>query len=193
MIGDESLETVIECDKKILTEDELKRIVEAVLFAAGYPVTFAKLALVTGESEEKIKELVTQYKDEYDNGVLPRGIQLLILGNACQLVTKEAFSDYVKNALGVKEGGNLSRASLETLAIIAYNQPVTRTYVEQVRGVDSSYSVGVLLEREFIREQGKLEVPGHPRLYCTTEKFLRVFGLSSLDELPPLGISQSGL
>ena len=115
-----------------------------------------------------------------------RGIQLLILGNACQLVTKEVYADYVKAALGVRDGGNLSKASLETLAIIAYNQPATRSYVEQVRGVDSSYSIGVLLEHELIEEKGRLDVPGRPRLYGTTEAFLRTFGLSAPDELPPL-------
>ena len=115
-----------------------------------------------------------------------RGIQLLILGNACQLVTKEVYADYVKAALGVRDGGNLSKASLETLAIIAYNQPATRSYVEQVRGVDSSYSIGVLLEHELIEEKGRLDVPGRPRLYGTTEAFLRTFGLSTPDELPPL-------
>lgn len=173
-------------EQKILTSAEMKRIIEAVLFAAGHPVTFAKLAEVMNTDVDEVRRVVGEYKDEYDAGELPRGIQLLILGNACQLVTKEVFSDYIKNALGIKDGGNLSRSSLETLAIIAYNQPVTRGYVEQVRGVESSYSVGVLLERELICEVGRLEVPGRPRLYATTETFLRIFGLSSLDELPPI-------
>ena len=173
-------------EQKILTETEMKRIIEAVLFAAGHPVAFAKLAEVMNTDAEEVRRVVTEYKDEYDGGELPRGIQLLILGNACQIVTKEVFSEYIKNALGIKDGGNLSRASLETLAIIAYNQPVTRGYVEQVRGVESSYSVGALLERELICEMGRLEVPGRPRLYGTTEKFLRIFGLSSLEELPPV-------
>lgn len=173
-------------EQKILTVNEMKRIIEAVLFAAGHPVTFSKLAEVMGVGDDVVKNVVYEYRDEYDAGELARGIQLLILGNACQLVTKEVFADYVKNALGVRDGGNLSRASLETLAIIAYNQPVTRSYIEQVRGVDSSYSVGVLVERELICEQGRLEVPGRPRLYGTTDAFLRIFGLSSIDELPPI-------
>lgn len=173
-------------EEKILTSSEMKRIIEAVLFAAGHPVTFEKLAEVMGTTEDEVKKTVLEYRDEYDAGDLPRGVQLLVLGKACQLVTKEVFSDYIKAALGIKDGGNLSRASLETLAIIAYNQPVTRSYIEQVRGVDSAYSVGVLLERELIREEGRLEVPGRPRLYGTTEAFLRIFGLSSLEELPPI-------
>ena len=151
----------LDMDEKVLSPDEIKRISEAALFAAGYPLTFEKLGEVMG-------------------------IQLLILGNACQLVTKEVYADYVKAALGVRDGGNLSKASLETLAIIAYNQPATRSYVEQVRGVDSSYSIGVLLEHELIEEKGRLDVPGRPRLFGTTEAFLRTFGLSTPDELPPL-------
>ena len=88
----------------------------------------------------------------------------------------------------MKEGGNLSKSSLESLAIIAYNQPITRAYVEQVRGVDNSYSINVLLERELIEVCGQLDVPGRPRLYGTTENFLRVFGLSSLEDLPPIDL-----
>lgn len=174
-----------EYDKKTLSPDEIKRITEATLFAAGYPLTFEKLGEVMGISEEEVRAAVADYKKEYDDDPM-RGIQLLILGNACQLVTKEVYADYIKAALGVRDGGNLSKASLETLAIIAYNQPATRLYVEQVRGVDSSYSIGVLLEHELIEEKGRLDVPGRPRLYGTTQTFLRTFGLSSPEELPPL-------
>ena len=173
---------------KILTKDEIKRIIEAVLFAAGHAVTYKKLAEVIGVTEDEISEAVDEYIAEYDASGLVRGIQLLKLGRACQLTTKEVFADYVKTALGVKEGGNLSKASLETLAIVAYNQPVTRSYVEQVRGVDCSYSVGVLVERDLIRVVGQLDVPGRPRLYATTENFLRIFGLSSIDDLPPVSL-----
>ncbi|MBS6447361.1 MAG: SMC-Scp complex subunit ScpB [Clostridiales bacterium] len=173
-------------EEKIITPEETKRILEAVLFAAGHPVTFAKLSEVIGIPEEEIRTLVSEYASEYETCGLPRGIQLLTLGNACQLVTKEVFADYIKEALGIRDGGNLSKASLETLAIVAYNQPVTRSYIDQVRGVDSSYSVGVLTERELIEEKGRMDVPGRPRLYGTTEAFLRVFGLSDLSELPPL-------
>ncbi|MBQ0009578.1 MAG: SMC-Scp complex subunit ScpB [Ruminococcus sp.] len=181
-------ETVLD-DKKILTHDEIKRITEAVLFAAGHPVTFEKLGEVMELPADDVRAVIEEYRAEYDAS-FPRGIQLLILGNACQLVTKEVFGEYIKSALGIRDGGNLSKASLETLAVIAYNQPITRAYIEQVRGVDSSYSVGVLLERELIEEKGRMDVPGRPRLYGTTEAFLRVFGLSSLDELPPLDFSE---
>ena len=175
-------------DEKILTTSEMKRIIEAVLFAAGHPVTFAKLAEVMGVDEETVKNIVLEYKDEYEGDFL-RGIQLLVLGTACQLVTKEAFADYVKAALGIRDGGNLSRASLETLAVIAYNQPVTRSYIEQVRGAGSSYSVVVLPEREVIEEVGRLELRGRPRLYGTPGTFHRIFVLSSIEELPPIHTS----
>jgi len=173
-------------DGRIITRDEIKRIIEAVLFASGHAVTYSKLAEIIGVSEEEISDAVDEYALEYDQSGLVRGIQLLKLGRACQLTTKEVFIDYIKAALGVKEGGNLSKSSLESLAIIAYNQPITRAYVEQVRGVDSSYSINVLLERELIEVCGQLDVPGRPRLYGTTENFLRVFGLSSLEDLPPI-------
>ena len=176
-------------EEKILTLEEQKRILEAVLFAAGHPVTFAKLSEVIGISEKEVADLVAEYAAEYESCGLPRGIQLLQLGNACQIVTKEVFAPYIKAALGVKDGGNLSKASLETLAVIAYNQPVTRAYIDQVRGVDSAYSIGVLTDRELITEMGRMDVPGRPRLYGTTEVFLRVFGLSDISELPPLALA----
>ena len=176
-------------EEKILTTEEKKRILEAVLFAAGHPVTFKKLSEVIGIGEKEVAALVSRYAKEYESCGLPRGIQLLQLGNACQLVTKEVFAPYIKAALGVKDGGNLSKASLETLAVIAYNQPVTRSYIDQVRGVDSAYSIGVLIDRELITEMGRMDVPGRPRLYGTTEVFLRVFGLSNISELPPLALA----
>ena len=179
-------------DEKVLSSDEIKRIAEAALFAAGYPLTFEKLGEVMGIPQERVREVITEYKKEYDSDPM-RGIQLLILGNACQLVTKEVYADYVKAALGVRDGGNLSKASLETLAIIAYNQPATRSYVEQVRGVDSSYTVGLLLDRHLIEECGRLQVPGRPRLYRTTKAFLRAFHLNSLEDLPEMpGLETDG-
>ena len=179
-------------EEKFLTTEEKKRILEAVLFAAGHPVTFRKLSEVIGISEREVSGLGAEYATEYESCGLPRGIQLLQLGNACQLVTKEVFAPYIKEALGVKDGGNLSKASLETLAVIAYNQPVTRSYIDQVRGVDSAYSIGVLIDRELITEMGRMDVPGRPRLYGTTEVFLRVFGLSNISELPPLALAGGG-
>ena len=172
-----------------LSKEEAKKVLEAVLFAAGHAVTYKKLSEVMNISEEDVKTLVSEYKEEYD-AARPRGIQLLTLGNACQIVTKEEYAGYIRAALGIKEGGNLSKSSMETLAVIAYNQPVTKTYVDQVRGADSAYAVNSLLERGLIECLGRLDVPGKPRLYGTTANFLRSFGLSSIEELPPLELSE---
>ena len=109
---------------------------------------------------------------------------MLCLPETCQLTTKEQYMPYIREALGIKRGGNLSASSLEVLAIVAYNQPVTRAYVDAVRGVDSSYAVGSLLAKNLIEACGRLDAPGRPMLYVTTDKFLRVFGLNSLSELP---------
>ena len=120
--------------------------------------------------------MATTYED--------RGIQLLLYPDTCQLTTKEIFSPYIREALGIKRGGNLSASSLEVLAVVAYNQPVTRSYIDTIRGVDSSYAVTSLLDKGLIEACGRLDAPGRPMLYVTTEKFLRVFGINSLSELP---------
>lgn len=161
---------------------ELKPALEAILFAAGYPVKFDKLTSVLGISTDEVKELAKDMQKDYEG----RGIELLILENSCQLCTKEEYIDCIRETLGVKRGGNLSRSSMETLAIVAYHQPVTRSYVEQIRGMDSSYPVNNLIDKKLIEVCGRLDAPGHPSLYRTTEDFLRVFGLNSLSELPPV-------
>jgi segregation and condensation protein B len=178
-----------ETEMRELSREDAKKVLEAVLFASGHAVTFKKLGEILGMDADDVRELAREYTKEYESA-FPRGVQLLILGNACQLTTKEEFAPYIRAALGVKEGGNLSKSSLETLAIVAYNQPVTKTYVDQVRGADSAYAVSSLLERGLIECQGRLDVPGKPRLYGTTANFLRSFGLSSIEELPPLELSE---
>ena len=168
-----------------LTDDECMRVVEAVLFAAGYPVGYAKLAAVTGRTPSEIRRLITDRADEYNSpGNIPRGIMLLTFGDSCQLCTREELGGYVRDALGIKRGGNLSASSLEVLAIVAYNEPVTRAFIDTVRGVDSAYAVNSLCDKHLIEVCGRLDVPGRPMLYRTTEDFLRVFGISSLGELP---------
>lgn len=162
------------------TVEDIKHAVEAILFAAGYPVKYEKLSEVIGLSQRDLRGLIESMSREYDG----RGIQLLLYPDACQLTTKEVFAPYIREALGIKRGGNLSNSSLEVLAVVAYNQPVTRAYVDTVRGVDSSYAVSSLLDKGLIEAVGRLDAPGRPMLYGTTEKFLRVFGLSSLAELP---------
>ncbi len=165
--------------------EKKQEIIEAVLFAAGHPVTYEKLADILEITPSAVKEILSMYEDKYNSGDLPRGVQLIRFDKACQLCTKSDYEPYVKMALGIKQGkGNLSNSSLEVLAIIAYHQPVTRAYIEQVRGLDSSYSVALLLEKNLIEKKGRLDVPGRPALYGTTLDFLRCFGLSSLDQLP---------
>jgi len=160
--------------------DDVKRAIEAILFAAGYPVKYEKLSEVIGLPQRDLTNLISLMAKEYKD----RGIQLLLYPDTCQLTTKEVFAPYIREALGIKRGGNLSASSLEVLAVVAYNQPVTRSYVDIVRGVDSSYAVTSLLDKGLIEAVGRLDAPGRPMLYGTTDKFLRVFGLNSLADLP---------
>ena len=159
---------------------DVERAVEAILFAAGYPVKYEKLSEVIGLSQKDLRNLISHMAEGYRD----RGIQLLMYPDTCQLTTKEVFAPYIREALGIKRGGNLSNSSQEVLAVVAYNQPVTRAYIDVVRGVDSSYAVTSLLDKGLIEAVGRLDAPGRPMLYGTTDKFLRVFGLESLADLP---------
>ena len=163
---------------------EIQQAIEAILYAAGYPVRFDKLAEVLSLGVKDVKTLVKELAEKYNKENAPSGIQLLIDPTTCQLCTKEQYAPYIREALGIRRGGNLSASSMEVLAVVAYNQPVTRTFVDMVRGVDSSYAVNSLLDKGLIEAAGRLDAPGRPMLYVTTDKFLRVFGINSLDELP---------
>lgn len=158
--------------------------IEAILFAAGYPVKYAKIAEVLGLDVKNTKSIIEHMSEEYNVEGSIRGISLLLFPDTCQLCTKEQYAPYIREALGIKRGGNLSASSMEVLAVVAYNQPVTRSFIDQVRGVDSSYAVNSLIDKALIEPCGRLDAPGRPMLYVTTEKFLRVFGISSLSELP---------
>ena len=158
--------------------------IEAILFAAGYPVKYTKIAEVLGLDEKNTKTIIEHMSRDYNDPASKRGINLLMFPETCQLSTKEQYAPYIREALGIRRGGNLSASSMEVLAIVAYNQPVTRSFVDQVRGVDSSYAVNSLIDKALIEPCGRLDAPGRPMLYVTTEKFLRVFGISSLSELP---------
>ena len=173
-------------DTRKLDIRDCQKIIEAILFAAGHPVTYQKLGEVLDRSEKDVKDIVREYMEQYNatDAPLPRGIMLVMIDEACQLCTREQYGTYIREALGIKRGGNLSQSSIETLAVIAYNEPVTRAFVDTVRGVDSSYGVSSLADKHLIEPCGRLDVPGRPILYRTTEHFLRVFGLSSLQELP---------
>ncbi len=162
----------------------IERSIEALLFATGSPITYEKLGQLLELTAGQVKSITLDMQGGYSE----RGIQLLCYDTACQLCTKEEYEGIIKDCLGIKKNGALSKSSLETLAIIAYNQPVTRAYVEEVRGVDSAYAFGILLQRELIEIKGRLDVPGRPNLYGTTKDFLRVFGLSSLNELPKVDV-----
>ena len=168
-----------------LSDDEKMSIIEAVLFAAGYPVGYAKLASVTGGTPAEIKKLVNSRMDSYNSPEsFPRGIMLLCFADSCQLCTKQHYLTEIRDALGIKKSGTLSSAALETLAIVAYNQPVTRLFVDTLRKVDSSYAMNSLIDRGLIECKGRLDVPGRPMLYGTTADFLRCFGINDLDSLP---------
>ena len=158
--------------------------IEAILYAAGYPVKYEKIAEVLGLDLRNTKTLISHMCDKYNGEDSNHGILLLMYEDTCQFCTKEQYAPYIREALGIRRGGNLSASSMEVLAIVAYNQPVTRTFVDQVRGVDSSYAMNSLIDKALIEACGRLDAPGRPMLYATTEKFLRVFGLRSLSELP---------
>lgn len=162
-----------------------ERIIEAVLFAAGYPVTYNKLSDILSLSVSEVKKCVKAFAEYYNSEEIMRGIQLVTYDDACQLCSREEYAEYIKEALGIRRGGTLSNSSLEVLALIAYHQPVTRAYVEQIRGVDCSYAISSLLDKGLIDVKGRLDVPGKPYLYVTTDDFLRCFGLESLSQLPP--------
>lgn len=169
-----------ETEKEPLPEGEAKKAMEAILFAAGHPMPYDKLAAVLGCTAEEVKRYANDLADEYAD----RGIGLFCFPDSCQLATRETFATEVREALGIRRGGNLSASSMEVLAVVAYNQPITRSYIDTIRGVDSSYAVGSLLDKGLIEASGRLDAPGRPMLYITTDKFLRVFGLRSLEDLP---------
>ena len=171
--------------------------IEAILYAAGHPVAYDRIAEVLGLTRRDVKRMVEHIAETYNKEDSAHGISLLMFDDSCQFCTKELYAPYIREALGIRRGGNLSASSMEVLAVIAYNQPVTRTYVDAIRGVDSNYSVNALIDKGLIEAVGRLDAPGRPMLYGTTEKFLRVFGINSLSDLPetemmPINIDANG-
>lgn len=163
---------------------ELTPALEAVLFASGDPVPVARLSLVFGVPEEDIIVTAAKLAEYYESNA--RGIRLLRLGNTLQLCSAPEHAKTIARVIEHRAAPKLSPSALEALAIIAYFQPVTRAYVEQVRGVDSSYTMASLTDKGLIAPAGRLEAPGRPTLYRTTDAFLRVMGVRTLEELPPL-------
>ena len=168
----------------LTTAQEISQAIEAILYAAGYPMRYDKLAELLSLSVKDVKTMVREMSEHFQKEDTHHGIQLLMYPTSCQLATNEKYAPYIREALGIRRGGNLSASSMEVLAVVAYNQPVTRSFVDLVRGVDSSYAVNSLLDKGLIEAAGRLDAPGRPMLYVTTDKFLRVFGINSLDELP---------
>ncbi len=161
---------------------------EAILFASGEAISLARLSEVLGKTPEYIEQLCGELMDDYRYG--QRGFRLLRMEDRVQMVSAPEYAAEILAIMEERKPERLSRSSLEVLSIIAYYEPVTKTYIEQVRGVDSSYTIGLLLDREFIEDCGRLEVPGRPILYRTTPHFLRAFGISSREELPELPRSE---
>lgn len=167
-----------------MEQEQLMRILEAILFAAGERVEVARLAQVLELDPKEIVQAADRLSDElaYER----RGIRVLRLENGYQMVSSGEMADYITKALETRKPPKLSSSQLETLTVIAYYQPATKAMVEQIRGADSSYSVAALMNKKLIEEAGRLNVPGRPIQYKTTPDFLRTFGLSSLEELPPI-------
>lgn len=163
---------------------DLTSAIEAILFAAGDSVPLARLSLVLGVSEQDVETSVKILQESYFEQ--QRGMRILRLEDKVQMCSAPEYASFISKTLEQRKPPVLSQPALETLAVVAYFQPVTRAYIEQVRGVDSSYTVGVLNERGLIEECGRLEVPGRPVLFRTTDVFLRTMGISSLEDLPEL-------
>lgn len=174
-----------------MTTREVLSIIESILFASGDPVPLDRICRALDMDLASVEALSADLCDLYAERA--GGIRVIRLENSLQMISERKYADYVRLALEIRKKPSLSATALEVLAIIAYKQPVTRQYVEQVRGVDSSYTIGMLAEKGLIYEAGRLDVPGRPILYRTTDDFLRCFGLSSLRELPEIsGFNDEG-
>ncbi len=167
-----------------MNRDEIKAAVEAILFASGSPVETERIAaaleLDTATVKECSDELISQYESE------KRGVRIIRLNKSLQMCSDKQYGQYVRKVMDMKKNTPLSGAAMEVLAVVAYNQPVTKAFVEQIRGVDCSGVIGSLCQKGLVEEKGRLELPGRPLLYGTTEHFLRCFGIESLEGLPPI-------
>ena len=167
-----------------MNNSELMPMLEAVLFAMGEPIEIERLCVALELDEIVVKDVLDSLMRKYEDDNF--GICLLRLENKYQICTKKQYADKIRAVIEVKKNAPLSQAAFEVLAIIAYNQPVTKAFVESIRGVDCSAVISNLCGKSLIEEKGRLDLPGRPLIYGTTAEFLRCFCISSLDELPPL-------
>ena len=167
-----------------MSDKSMLSTLEAVLFAVGEPIEIERLCVALQIDEIVVKDALVKLQKRYSND--ESGICLLQLDNKYQLCTKMEFADEIRSVIEIKKNSPLSQAAFEVLAIIAYNQPVTKAFVEQIRGVDCSGVISSLCQKSLIEERGRLDLPGRPLIYGTTAEFLRCFCISSLDELPPI-------
>lgn len=172
-----------------MEQNELISALEAVIFAGGDSIDIDKLCQIFSLDKFTIESALKKLEEKLNNN--DSGIKLIKLENAYQLCTKTQYIDYIRSAYDLRRKNPLSQAALEVLAVIAYNQPVTKAYVEQVRGVDCSGVVSTLVEKGLLEEKGRLELPGRPLLYGTTDNFLRCFSISSLSELPQIPLNEN--
>ena len=170
---------------------EIEAAVEGILFASGEPVAVDRICVALDMDRPTVELVLQRLQDYYSYE--RRGIRLLKMEDSYQLCSAPEYGDQIHKAFEIRKPAKLSQPALEVLTIIAYYQPTTRAYVDQIRGVDSSYTVGLLLDRHLIEECGRLQVPGRPRLYRTTQSFLRAFHLNSLEDLPQMpGLEADG-
>ena len=170
---------------------EVEAAIEGILFASGEPVHMERICVAMNMDRATVELVLQKLTDYY--AYERRGMRLLKLEDSYQLCSAPEYGELIRKAFEVRRPAKLSQPALEVLTIIAYYQPTTRAYVDQIRGVDSSYTVGLLLDRHLIEECGRLQVPGRPRLYRTTQAFLRAFHLNSLDDLPEMsGLEEDG-
>lgn len=173
----------------MMETEEIGRAIEAILFAAGDPVGAQRMAQAIGVGLDQVEAALKTLMDAYS--FQRRGMRIIQLEDAYQMVSAQDMSDVITRALETRKPPKLSASALETLTVIAYYQPTTKAFVEQIRGVDSSYTISALLNKKLIEEQGRLSVPGRPILYGTTPDFLRTFGISSLDDLPEVDLPKA--
>ena len=163
---------------------EIEAMIEGILFASGEPIHVDRIAVALEMDRQTVEQVLQRLADFYSYE--RRGMRLIKMEDTYQLCSAPEYADVIRKAFEIRKPAKLSQPALEVLSIIAYYQPTTRAYVDQIRGVDSAYTVSLLLERKLIEECGRLQVPGRPHLYRTTKNFLRAFHLSSLEDLPEI-------